>query len=102
MTKVSVMYPNGEGHTFDLAYYTETHLPLVGSLLGDTLRGTAVEKGVGGSDGAPSAYLILSHLYYDSVEAFEASFGPNAEKIMGDLPNFTNTQPVLQISEVLA
>ena len=34
MTKVSVMYPNGEGKTFDMDYYTNTHLALVGSLLG--------------------------------------------------------------------
>jgi len=43
----------------------------------------------------------MSHLYYDSVEAFENSFGPNAEKIMADIPNYTNTQPVIQISVVM-
>jgi uncharacterized protein (TIGR02118 family) len=101
MTKVSVLYPNGEGHTFDMDYYTKQHLPMVGGLLGDSLRGTALEKGLGGPEGSPAAYLVLSHLYYDSVEAFEASFGPYAEKIMADIPNYTNTQPVIQISEVM-
>lgn len=101
MTKVSVLYPNGDGHTFDMEYYTQKHLPMVGGLLGDTLKGTALEKGLGDPEGSPAAYLVMSHLYYDSVEAFEASFGPNAEKIMADIPNYTNTQPVIQISEVM-
>lgn len=101
MTKVSVLYPNGDGHTFDMEYYTQKHLPMVGGLLGDTLKGSALERGLGGPEGSAAAYLVMSHLYYDSVEAFEASFGPNAEKIMADIPNYTNTQPVIQISEVM-
>ncbi len=101
MTKISVLYPNGEGHTFDMDYYTQTHLPLVGGLLGDSLKGAALEKGIGGPENSPAAYLVMSHLYYDSVAAFEASFGPNADKIMADIPNFTNTQPIIQISEVM-
>ena len=42
----------------------------------------------------------LAHLQFDSVEAFQQSFGPHAQTIMGDAPNFTNTQPTVQISEV--
>ena len=101
MTKVSVLYPNGDGHTFDMEYYTQKHLPMVGGLLGDSVKATALEKGLSGPENTPVAYLVMSHLYFDSVAAFEASFGPNVEQIMGDVPNFTNTQPVVQISEVL-
>jgi uncharacterized protein (TIGR02118 family) len=42
----------------------------------------------------------MGHMTFDSVQAFQASFGPNAEAIMADLPNFTNTQPVIQVSEI--
>jgi hypothetical protein len=35
------------------------------------------------------------------MESFQNSFGPNAAEIMGDLPNFTNIKPLLQISEVI-
>ena len=102
MIKVSVMYPNGDGHTFDMDYYANQHLPMVGGLLGNNVKGSAIEKGIGGPEGSPASYLVLSHLYFDSVEAFENSFGPNADTIMADLPNFTNAQPVIQISEVVA
>jgi hypothetical protein len=35
------------------------------------------------------------------MDSFQNSFGPNAEKIMGDLPNFTNIEPIVQVSEVM-
>ena len=102
MIKVSVMYPNGEGKIFDMDYYTNTHIPLVSGLLGDAIKGAAIESGLGGgAPGSPAPFLTMSHLYFDSVEDFGKAFGPNAEKIMGDLPNFTNIEPIIQVSEVM-
>ena len=102
MTKVSVSYPNGEGKTFDMDYYCNTHLPMVGKLLGDSLKGATVEKGLGGAaPGSTAPYAGVGTMYFDSVEAFGNAFGPNAEKIMGDLPNFTNMEPIVQVSEVM-
>ena len=46
MIKGIVMYPNGEGKTFDMDYYCYTHMPMVANLLGDALKGAAVEKGL--------------------------------------------------------
>jgi uncharacterized protein (TIGR02118 family) len=37
----------------------------------------------------------------DSVETFQAGFGPNVQAIMGDIPNYTDASPVVQISEVV-
>lgn len=102
MTKVSVLYPNGEGKTFDMAYYTSKHLELVGGLLGDALKGATVENGLGSAaPGSPAPFVAMGNMYFDSVDAFGAAFGPNAETIMADLPNFTNIEPVIQISEVV-
>ena len=42
----------------------------------------------------------MGHLLFDSVEAFQASFGPHAQEIMADIPKYTNTEPTLQISEM--
>lgn len=103
MIKVSVMYPAGEGNKFNMDYYSGDHLPMVTGLLGGALKGAAVEKGLGGPEpGSPPAFLAMGHMYFDSMEAFQNSFGPNAEKIMADLPNFTNAAPQIQISEVVA
>jgi uncharacterized protein (TIGR02118 family) len=102
MIKVSVMYPAGEGNTFDMNYYTQKHIPMVASLLGDAVKGATIDKGLSGPEpGSAPAYSICGHLYFESLDAFQNAFGPNAEKIMGDIPNFTNVQPVVQIGEVL-
>lgn len=101
MIKVSVLYPNGAGSRFDIGYYCNKHMPMVQRLLGAALKGVAVEQGIGGgAPGAPPTYLAMGHLLFDSVEAFQASFGPNTPEIVGDVPNYTNTQPIIQISEV--
>jgi hypothetical protein len=34
------------------------------------------------------------------VAAFQGAFGPHAAAIMADIKNYTNVQPVIQISEV--
>lgn len=102
MIKVSVLYPNGKDTQFDMDYYCNKHLPLVLGLLASKVKSGAVEKGLaGGAPGAPAAYVAMGHLYFDSVEDFENAHSPNAEKIMADIPNFTNSSPVIQISEVM-
>lgn len=102
MTKVSVLYPNGENKTFDMDYYCNTHATLVSGLFGDFLKGSTIEKGIGGAaPGSTAPFAVMGNMYFDSVEDFGKAFGPNAEKIMGDIPNFTNIEPIIQISEVM-
>jgi uncharacterized protein (TIGR02118 family) len=69
--------------------------------LGPACNRMAVEAGVaGGAPAAPATYLAMGHLYYESTEAFQTAFAPHAQAIMADIPNYTNTQPTIQISEV--
>jgi uncharacterized protein (TIGR02118 family) len=101
MIKVSVLYPNTEGASFDMGYYCETHVPMVREKLGNACKGIAVEEGLaGGEPGSAATYAAMGHLYFDTVDAFQASFGPHAEAIMGDIPNFAQVEPSVQISEV--
>lgn len=102
MIKVSVMYPNTPGAKFDHAYYRDKHMPMVKSLMGDSCRYYTVDKGLaGGAPGTPATYIGMCHIFCDSVESFQAGFGPVAGQIMADIPNYTNTSPVVQISEVV-
>jgi uncharacterized protein (TIGR02118 family) len=101
MIKVSVLYPNTEGSTFDMEYYCNSHIPMVQQKLGDACKNVAVEAGLGGgTPGAPATYAAMGHLYFETMDAFQTAFGPHTEAIMGDIPNYTNVQPVIQISEV--
>ncbi|PWL38000.1 EthD family reductase [Flagellimonas aquimarina] len=99
--KVTILYPNSEGKTFDMDYYSNKHMPMVANLLGDSLKLLSIDKGIAGrAPEEPIPYLAIGYLYFDKLSDYQNSFGPNAEKIVGDIPNYTNIQPVVQISEV--
>ncbi len=101
MIKVSVMYPSGDGATFDIDYYVNTHIPMVVELLGPALKSATVDRGLGGREaGAPPPYLAIAHLVFDSIEDFQGSMGPAGPQLAADGPNYTNTSAILQISEI--
>ncbi len=100
MIKVSIFYPNSPGAKFDMAYYTTKHLPMVKKTVA-TCKGIAAEHGLGGgAPGTAPTYIAIGHLLFDSVEAFESGFGPHATEIIADVPNYTNTEPVIQVNEI--
>jgi uncharacterized protein (TIGR02118 family) len=102
MFKVSVMYPNKEGARFDHSYYRDKHMPLVKDRLGEACKFYTVDKGLaGGAPGAPATYVGMCHIFVDSIEAFQAGMGKHGKEILGDIPNYTDIAPVIQISEVV-
>lgn len=101
MIKVSVMYPNKPNARFDHEYYRDKHMPMVKVKMGDACRYYTVDRGIAGAaPGTPPTYIGMCHIFCDSVEAFQAGFGPLAKEILADIPNYTDLSPVLQISEV--
>ena len=102
MVKITIMYPNGEGKTFDMDYYSSKHMPMLANLFGDALKRYEIDKGISGrTPEEPLPFLAIGYLFFESVSAYNAAFGPNAKKILGDIPNYTNIQPRVQISEVI-
>jgi len=102
MIKLTVMYPNTEDLEFDKKYYTTEHSQLLSELLGNAVKASDINVGLtGASPAQPAPYVVIANLTFESLESFQQSFGVNAEKILADLPNFTNVKPVVQISEVL-
>ena len=102
MIKVSVMYPNGPGARFDHDYYRDKHLPLIKRRIGAALKYYTIDKGLaGGTPNAPATYVGMCHLLCDTLEAYNSAFAPHAQEISGDIRNFTDVTPVVQISEVV-
>lgn len=101
MIKVSVLYPNRAGSKFDMSYYLGTHIKLVKDKLGTALQGVHVDSGMSGAapDSEPD-YVAMGHLLFNSVGDFQAAFGPHAEAIMGDIPNYTDIEPQVVVSEI--
>ncbi|MEB8346530.1 EthD family reductase [Flavobacteriaceae bacterium KMM 6898] len=102
MIKVSVMYPNSSEVKFDTGYYKNTHLPMIVEALGDTLKGLEFNVGLGGkTPSEPAPYIAMAHLTFDSLESFKDSFGPHAVKFAADVPNYSNVQGEIQISDII-
>ncbi|PPV06220.1 hypothetical protein XBLMG947_2806 [Xanthomonas bromi] len=102
MIKVSVMYPYRDGARFDHTYYRDRHMPLVSARMGAACLKYTVDKGISGADaGSLPAFIGMCHIFCESVETFNAGFGPHAAEILGDIPNYTDLSPVMQISEVV-
>jgi uncharacterized protein (TIGR02118 family) len=101
MIKVSVLYPNGEHVRFDMDYYMNKHMPLVQDRLGAACKKVEVEEGLSGAaPDSPPPYRAVCRFLLDSVDAFQAAFGPHADEIMGDIPNYTDIEPIVQIGDV--
>ena len=92
MIKVSVMYPKSDDATFDMDYYKTKHMEIV-----DRTMKPAKWEIDSGLDGP---YIAIGHLYFDSHEALGAAMGEGGEA-MADVPNFTNAQAAMQVSEVV-
>jgi uncharacterized protein (TIGR02118 family) len=102
MIKVTVMYSNTPGARFDHEYYRDRHMPLVKARMGESCKHYTVDKGLaGGTPDAPAPYIAMCHIFCDSIEAFQSGFGLHAQELIGDIPNYTDLSPVIQISEVV-
>lgn len=83
-------------------YYINTHMPMSMEKLGPALRGLSVEQGLPVADlpGRQPTYIAMCHMLFDSAEAFMEAFTPHQALLQGDMPNYTDIEPVFQFSEV--
>lgn len=102
LIKVSVMYPFAEGKTFNVEYYETKHMPMVAAFLGSNLVKYTIEKGVAsGIPNQPLPFMAIGTFYIKSLSEYQAAIGPNRDAIRADFANYTNTTPVILVSEVV-
>lgn len=104
MVKVLILYPKTEDRHFDVRYYIEKHMPESISLLSrhPGFRAVSVERGVsGGLPGSKATFVAVCEYLFNSAEEFMEAFTPHAEKLQGDIPNYTDITPVIQVNEVM-
>ena len=101
MIKANVFYPNKADSKFDMDYYLTKHMPLLKERFGGALKGASVDQGIaGGLPGSPATYAAVCSLLFDNVGELQSAMGAHAAELMADIPNFTNVQPTIQVSEV--
>lgn len=93
MIRVSVFYPGGDDITFDHDYYKNSHVPMVTKTWN---VGAEIDKGVTGP------YVAGVHFFFETLEAMQGAMaGPEMATIMADIPNYTSSTPVIQVSEIV-
>jgi uncharacterized protein (TIGR02118 family) len=94
MIRFSVLYPSGEGSSFDHDYYRDTHVPLCKKTWG--LDVAEIDRGVNGP------YVAAVHFQFASQEALAQALGSEGTAaVQADVANYTNIEPVIQVSEIV-
>lgn len=101
MYKVAILYANGDDKNFDMDYYEKKHMPMMAGFLGKNLKFYEIDKGISGrtpSDKIP--FVTIGYFYIYDVAEYNKAIAQNIDAVLADIKNYTNIQPVIQISEI--
>lgn len=102
MIKVSTLYPNTPGARFDHDYFCKIHMPLVKARMGANCLTYTLDRGLSGNGpDTPPTYVAMSHVFCDSLDSLLEAFSPHTDELRGDIRNFTDVIPIVQLSEVV-
>ena len=94
MICLTILYPNADDATFDMDYYTSSHMPMLAKALGEGC------KGWGAAKVTTDKHIAMGWAMIDSIDTFNAAMGEHGAAIMSDVANYTNQQPELILGEV--
>ncbi len=101
MVKVTFLYPTKQGSRFNADYYIDVHMPLAIRLLGSALKGVSAEIGISSAiPGTPPPNAAIASFTFESLEAFSAAVMPHYVELQSDIPNYTDIEPIVQISDL--
>jgi uncharacterized protein (TIGR02118 family) len=95
MISVLILYPKSEGSSFDVDYYSSTHMPMFADALGDACQGWGIVA-THGDD-----YHAVGWAMVESMEAFGAAMKERGGAVLADVPNYTNVQPKMLTGDVI-
>jgi len=102
MVTVSVLYPKTSELRFDYDYYLTKHIPLVKARWsGMGLEEVVLLRGQSVVGGGSAEWELIGLLTFSSAEKLQAAMAAHGAEIIGDVPRFSNVQPVIQINEQL-
>jgi uncharacterized protein (TIGR02118 family) len=101
MFKVAILYPNGDDTTFDMDYYEKKHMPMVAGFLGKNLKFYEIDKGIAGrTPNDKVSFVAIGYFYIADVAEYNKAIAQHRDAVISDFKNYTNIQPVVQISEI--
>ncbi len=96
MYVINILYPKGDDTTFDMDYYTSTHMPMFHDAVGDNMTGWGV------ADSHDPNYHCFAWATFNDLDQYQAAMGEHGPAIMADVTNYTNTRPILITGQVTA
>ncbi|APX32023.1 hypothetical protein BH708_03955 [Brachybacterium sp. P6-10-X1] len=93
MIRVTFLYSKTDESTFDMDYYTSTHMPMLAAALGDDCRSWGADKITRGP------YEAIGWALVSSTEAFDAAT-ENGD-ISADVANYSNVRPDVVVGDVV-
>jgi uncharacterized protein (TIGR02118 family) len=103
MHRLTVLYPAKDGETFNYSYYFNNHHKLVVSRLKpEGMVSCEFDKGVSDPAGGKPSYLAIAYLKFNSADELQKALAKHGAEIVGDIPNYTKIEPIMQVNEVMA
>src|SRR4249920_2747707 len=90
----TILYPRTDDLTFDMDYYTSSHMPMLAECLGDSCRGW------GAAAIAEGKYAVMGWAMVTSRAELDATRNEHGAKMRADVANYTNVQPDVLIGEI--
>ncbi|RYP77431.1 hypothetical protein DL771_001226 [Monosporascus sp. 5C6A] len=90
---LNVIYPKEAASNFDMEYYVNTHMPLVGKIWGPL----GLKSWTVGTVNPESGFHVQAFLVWDSLEAYKKA---PTDEIFGDIKKFTNVSPVKWVGQL--
>jgi len=110
---MTILYPSGEGLTFNADYYRDHHLKTIMKLYGNTIERMELRKvnappagaapppaPPAGSPSPPPRYAAAINIWINDLAAFNANNQKHGKTLTDDVPNFTNAKPIIQFDKV--
>ena len=94
MISMTILYPRADDSTFDMEYYTGTHMPMVAKAFGDACRSWGAATVTSGS------YSAIGWLLIEDIDSFNAVTTEHGATFAADVANYSNQQPEVIIGEV--
>lgn len=99
MIKVSTVFPNKPGCSFDVDYWRNVHVPLAIKCLMPLAKSVRVDIGLSAAAPDQPPFRDLTAFTCGSVKNFRDAFMPHAGALRLDISNYTDIEPIIQISQ---
>ncbi|TQL68955.1 uncharacterized protein (TIGR02118 family) [Nocardioides albertanoniae] len=93
MIRVTFLYPKTDESTFDMGYYTSTHMPMLAAALGEHCHGWGADRITNGP------YEAIGWALVSSAEAFGAA--TEGGEVRADVANYSSVHPEVVIGDVV-